>query len=75
MPRYPLQRLIASAKRELGMRQRVYPHWCKNGKMKAAFAQEEIACQEDIVAILEHLHTILAPGVTHDETRETQKYL
>jgi hypothetical protein len=45
--------LVASAKRELAMRERVYPRQIDQGKMDQAKADHEIACQRMIVAILE----------------------
>lgn len=45
--------LVASAKRELAMRERVYPRQIEQGKMDQAKADHETACQRMIVAILE----------------------
>lgn len=39
----------ACAERELAMRERVYPRWVRDGKMKAADADREIACMRAIV--------------------------
>ena len=45
--------LVASAKRELAMRERVYPRLIEQSKMEQPKADHEIACQRMIVAILE----------------------
>ncbi len=40
---------LASAQRELAMRNRVYPHWVQQNKMSAGKAAHEITCMEEIV--------------------------
>jgi hypothetical protein len=37
------------ARRELAMRQRVYPKWVESGRMSQATADHEIACMKAIV--------------------------
>ena len=44
---------IESAKRELGMRQRVYPNWVKSGRLTQARADHEIDAMTAIIATLE----------------------
>jgi hypothetical protein len=39
----------ACAKRELAMRQRVYPRWVEQGRMTQTKADAEIACMSAIV--------------------------
>jgi hypothetical protein len=41
---------LACAKRELAMRQRVYPQWVEKNRMSASKAAHEIACMEAITA-------------------------
>jgi GH15 family glucan-1,4-alpha-glucosidase len=44
---------IASARRELSMRRRVYPSWIERKRMTQTQADHEIACMEAIIATLE----------------------
>lgn len=46
---------LASAKRELRMRRRVYPQWVASKRLHQDTADHEIACMEAIVATLEGL--------------------
>ena len=46
---------LACAKREVGMRKRVYPRWVEANRMTKAKADAEIAAMEAIVATLEQL--------------------
>lgn len=50
-----LQDMIECAKREVGMRKRVYPAWVEKGKMKPEKAALEIERMEAIVRTLEAL--------------------
>jgi len=43
------EELIACARRELSMRQSVYPRWIASGKMTREKADHEILCMEEIV--------------------------
>lgn len=47
------QELIAEAKRELKMRQQVYPNWVESGKITQSVATHRINAMAAIVAILE----------------------
>lgn len=46
---------LASARRELKMRQRVYPQWVATGRLRQDIADHEIACMAAIVTTLEGL--------------------
>lgn len=46
---------LSCAKRELAMRQNVYPKWVRDGRMTQAKADDEIECMQSIVASLEKL--------------------
>ena len=46
---------LACAKREVGMRKRVYPRWVEANRMTRAKADAEIAAMEAIVATLEEI--------------------
>jgi hypothetical protein len=46
---------IACVKREIAMRERVYPRWVAAGKMKDSQASHEIECMRAILATLEAL--------------------
>lgn len=50
-----LDRQQQAVRRELNMRQRVYPRWVANGKMTQAKADEEIAAMAAVLATLERL--------------------
>ena len=43
-----LEQQIACVKREIGMRQRVYPRWVESGKMKQDAADREIAAMKAV---------------------------
>jgi hypothetical protein len=47
-----LAEMAAEAKRELAMRQRLYPRWVEDGRMKAHQAERQIAVMQAIVAEL-----------------------
>lgn len=54
---------LAAARRELAMRQRVYPKWINAGKLTPAKATHEVDCMDAIVQTLERaleLETISA---------------
>lgn len=46
---------LASARRELKMRRRVYPNWVSTGRLRQDTADHEIACMDAIVRTLEGL--------------------
>ena len=50
-----LQTQIDEARRELHMRERVYPRWIEAGKIKAKVAENRIAIMKAIVETLEGL--------------------
>lgn len=50
-----LDRMVAEARRELGMRRKAYPRWVANGRMTQAQADERIELQQAIVDKLEEL--------------------
>lgn len=43
-----LDQQIASVRRELAMRQRVYPKWVKDGRMKQDAADKEMAAMQAV---------------------------
>lgn len=50
-----LQNQLACAQRELAKRQRCYPKWVREGKLKQPIADYEISAMSAIVASLEKL--------------------
>lgn len=50
-----LQNQLACAQRELAKRQRCYPKWIREGKLKQPVADYELKAQEAIVSTLEKL--------------------
>ncbi len=52
MPELTTADMLACARREVRMRQRVYLRWVSEGRMTAEKAQHEIACMQGIVALL-----------------------
>jgi len=44
---------LTAARRELAMRQRVYPNWVAVGKMKQEKADHELACMAAIVETID----------------------
>lgn len=46
---------IACVRREIGMRERVYPKWVAGGRMKQDAADREIAAMRAVLATLEAL--------------------
>jgi len=51
---------IACVRREIGMRERVYPKWVSAGRMKQDAADRELAAMRAVLATLEMLATL--PG-------------
>jgi hypothetical protein len=47
--------LVECAKRELALRQRVYPKWVASGRLDARKADHEIECMKAIVSRLEKI--------------------
>jgi uncharacterized protein YqhQ len=50
-----LSEQITCVRREIGMRERVYPRFVANGKMKQAAADRELATMRAVLATLEAL--------------------
>jgi hypothetical protein len=51
----PLSDQIKCAKREVAMRERAFPKWVRDGRMKADAAEHELAAMRAIVATLESI--------------------
>lgn len=51
-----LQDQIICIRREIAMRNKVYPRWIENGKMKQDKAAWEVKCMENV---LESLHRLV----------------
>lgn len=47
--------LVECAKRELALRQRVYPKWVESGRLDARKADHEVECMQHIVSRLEKI--------------------
>lgn len=47
------QEIVRAARRELSMREANYPRWVSAGKMKQETADHEIACQKEILEIVD----------------------
>jgi hypothetical protein len=56
-PRIPFADQIACVRREIAMRERVYPKWVNAGRMKAKAAEREIAAMRAVLEILLSLQT------------------
>jgi len=54
-PAVTLDQQIACARREIGMRERVYPNWVKAGRMRPDKADAELLAMRAILATLESL--------------------
>ena len=52
---YTTDQQIECVRREIGMRQRVYPNWVAAKKMSQAKADYEIACLKEVLTTLENL--------------------
>lgn len=57
-----MQLLIAEARRELKMRQDVYPQWIVNNRISAKTAAHRITCMIEIVETLEKYNQIINQG-------------
>jgi hypothetical protein len=67
--------MLAAAKREWIMRQRVYPRWVQEGRMKEDQAQHEIDCMECIVHLLikcQLLQEVSEDMIEMDRQRQAQ---
>lgn len=57
-PIVTIEQQIASVRRELALRQRVYPKWVAAGRMKQGAADQEIAAMQ---AVHDTLAKVVAP--------------
>lgn len=55
MPLVPIDAQIACVKREIGMRERVYPRWVAAKKMPQKKADDEIAAMRAVLVTLEQV--------------------
>lgn len=53
-----LDEQIASVRREIGLRERVYPKWIEAGRLKPEAAEREIAAMRAVLLTLERLRVI-----------------
>jgi hypothetical protein len=56
-PSIPFADQIACVRREIAMRERVYPKWVNAGRMKAEAAEREIAAMRAVLKTLLSLQT------------------
>jgi hypothetical protein len=56
-PSIPFADQIACVRREIAMRERVYPKWVNAGRMKADAAEREIAAMRAVLETLSFLQT------------------
>lgn len=61
----PLNEQIACVKREIGMRERVYPNFVARGKMKEEKAEDEREAMRSVLDTLEHLASAGEPTQSH----------
>ena len=54
---------IACVKRELGYRRRCYPKWVSEKRMPTEKATAELQAMEAVLATLEKVKTVQAPGL------------
>lgn len=52
---FSLDEQLECIKREIGMRERVYPRWVQSAKMSQAKADREIACMRSVWITLDQL--------------------
>ena len=52
---HSLEQQIACCVRELAFRERVYPRWVKDGKIKQPAADYQMACMRSVIRTLERL--------------------
>jgi hypothetical protein len=67
-----LDEQIRDIGRELGMRRSCYPRWVASGKLKKETADHQIACMEDVYALLKSLKAVPANAIPH-QTQEAEK--
>ena len=53
-----MSELLASARRELALRRRVYPRWVESGRISPDQAAHEIQCMADICEVIELRKTL-----------------
>lgn len=69
-----LERLIESTDREVKKRKSAYPRWVQQKKMSQSFANEEIACMEEISNLLRRVQSwrdAVEDGEFHGDDVET----
>ena len=47
-----IEQQIACVRREIALRERVYPKWVETGRMTKEKASHEIACMKEVVTVL-----------------------
>ena len=57
-----LEQQIASVRREIGMRERVYPAFVRSGKIKPENASYELDAMKAVLSTLESLRAAQAPA-------------
>lgn len=50
-----IEEQLAAVRREVAMRERVYPRWVEAGRMTAEKADHEIEAMKNVAATLQHL--------------------
>ncbi len=68
---------LACARRELSLRQRVYPNWVGAGKMKGDTARHETECMAGIVATLEKavmLEEVSREMISEEQAKEAAEH-
>lgn len=53
MAEFTIDEQIEEVKREIAMRERVYPRWIQDGKMKQAAADRQIAAMKSVLETLQ----------------------
>ena len=53
--KYTIAQQISCVKREIAMRERVYPKWVESGRMKLDMAEREIATMTAVLRSLEEI--------------------
>ena len=63
----PLEEMLGSVRREVGLRRRVYPHWVELKKMTPEKASQELRAMEAVESLLEY---VVARRLTVERLRE-----
>lgn len=72
-PAFPIEKQLRELERELDMRRRAYPKWCRAGRMRTEDAYDRIEALKAAMRTLEAGHALAAELARKDGDRDSLK--